>query len=509
MRTLLVGLALLLPVGATAQSTIVLDGTVPTDAATHFFVPFEVSAGIVEVEVAHDDLSAANILDFGLEDPNGFRGWGGGNTEPAVVGLTAASRSYVPGPIPAGTWRVVVGKAKLTELPASYHIVVTLRTVGTLAAQPERMPYVDPGALATGRRFYAGDFHVHSRESGDAAPTLDEIATLARAQGLDFVTISDHNTHTALDFFVSAQSRSSDVLFVPGVEFTTYAGHANGIGARTWVNHRIGVEGVTIEDAVAAYHAQGALFALNHPSLDIGDQCIGCAWEHALPASSIDAIEIATTSSLVTRLGFVEASIARWDALCDEGRHVVPIGGSDDHRAGEGSGALDSPVGAPTTMVEADELSVSGILEGLRRGRTVVRITGPEAPMILLDTHAPLDGDTVHARRTTLDVAVTGGVGHALLLFRDGALLEEVQITEDSFHHAIRIEAPANGEARYRAQVHDRYGPVAVTSHVYITRPASGGGGCAVTAPSPVACSALLAAALALALARRSTRRVR
>lgn len=468
-----------LPFGVFAQ-TIVLDGAVPMDAATHFFVPFEVPAGTVEIEIAHDDQSASNILDWGLEDPSGFRGWGGGNTEPAIVGVDRASRSYAPGPITPGTWRVVVGKAKLVELPASYHIEITLRMVGTLAAQPERAPYVDPGVLEATARWYAGDFHVHSRESGDAHPTLDAIATVAATRGLDFVAISDHNTHTALDFFVDAQRRHPGVLFVPNVEFTTYAGHANAIGATSWVNHRIGVEGMTIEAAAAAFRAQGAVFSLNHPALDIGDMCIGCAWEHDLPADAIDAVEIMTTGTDVVRLGFLLPSIARWDALCDTGRHVVPIGGSDDHRGGEGSGAFESPIGDPTTMVEATDLSVASLLEGLRRGRTVVRVTGPSAPMVVLTTREPLDADTVVARRTRLVAEVTGGIGRLLRVKRNGAPFGSVvEIDADPFHFEADIEAPAEGEDRYRVEVSDDLGPVTITSHVWIRRP-PGGGGCVV-----------------------------
>ncbi len=33
----------------------------------------------------HNHSSTLNILDWGLDDPRGFRGWGGGNLEPAVV----------------------------------------------------------------------------------------------------------------------------------------------------------------------------------------------------------------------------------------------------------------------------------------------------------------------------------------------------------------------------------------------------------------------------------------
>src|SRR5690606_8035217 len=118
-----------------------------------------------EIEVRHDDLSEANILDWGLRDPDGFRGWGGGNTEPAIVGEQAASRSYLPGPIAAGEWAVLIGQARIAETPARYRIEIVFRTTPTLAPQPERSPYA-PVALRAGPAWFAGDFHVHSRESG-------------------------------------------------------------------------------------------------------------------------------------------------------------------------------------------------------------------------------------------------------------------------------------------------------------------------------------------------------
>src|SRR5262249_46225337 len=98
------------------ETVITMDGEVPGGEETHFFLPVDVPVGIAEIEVRHDELSETNILDWGLDDPNGFRGWGGGNVEPAIVGIDGASRSYVPGPIPPGQWEVVVGKAKVREL---------------------------------------------------------------------------------------------------------------------------------------------------------------------------------------------------------------------------------------------------------------------------------------------------------------------------------------------------------------------------------------------------------
>lgn len=46
--------------------------------------------------------------------PDGFRGWGGGNTEDAVIGVDESSRSYLPGPITPGTSKVVIGKVTST-----------------------------------------------------------------------------------------------------------------------------------------------------------------------------------------------------------------------------------------------------------------------------------------------------------------------------------------------------------------------------------------------------------
>jgi hypothetical protein len=141
----------------------------------------------------------------------------------------------VAGPIPPGQWEVVVGKAKVRELPARYAVQVILRTAPTLAPQTERMPYVSPPALAPGPRWYAGDFHVHSRESGDAGPTIDEVLDFAGSRGLDFVLLSEHNTTSQLSLYGAAQAGHPNVLLLPGAEFTTYAGIVHVVTSYVWL----------------------------------------------------------------------------------------------------------------------------------------------------------------------------------------------------------------------------------------------------------------------------------
>lgn len=516
-RVLCLALFSTLPARA-AETVIDLSGEVPDDEARHFFLEFDVPEGIQEIQVQHDDLSADNILDWGLDGPNGtFRGWGGGNTEDAVVNVSAASRSYIPGPIPAGKWRVVVGKAKINVTPATFSVHVTLRDTTTLAAQPERAPYQVTPALSKEPRWYAGDFHVHSIESGDAKATFEQIVSLSQSVGLDFVMLSDHNTNAQLEFYADFHQKHPDFLLLPGVEYTTYWGHANAIGATEWVSDRTEPPDNSILQAAQKFHDQGAIFSINHPMLDIGDACIGCAWTQDLPAENIDAVEIATGFiGLVT-----DDAVTFWDQLSLEGRHTTAIGGSDDHTAGIDEGPTGKPIGTPTTMVYATELSLKGIQDGIRNGRTVVRFEGMKDPMIELVSSVAPQGDTVHAPTTTFKATVTGGIGYAFRFVKNGQSTEEpFEITEDPFVKEISVSAPASGEDFWRVEaLNSSYLPRTVTSNLWLTAeggapPASKtepeGGGCGCRAAGSTSSGALFAGVslvACLGLRRRANRR--
>jgi len=96
---------------AIVLSTMHYEGDVPPTGGDFADVELVVPAGTREIRIAHTDGSDYVILDWGVWGPDGFRGWGGGNTEDAVIGVDQSSRSYRPGPITPGTWTVVIGKA--------------------------------------------------------------------------------------------------------------------------------------------------------------------------------------------------------------------------------------------------------------------------------------------------------------------------------------------------------------------------------------------------------------
>ena len=515
-------LSLLAPVTAAAQD-IVLDEDVPADAPPYFEVTFTVPPGTMEIEVRHDDGSDANILDWGLRDPDGFRGWGGGNTEPIVVNAEAASRSYVPGAIQPGEWAVLIGQALVTE-PAHYRIEIELRTATTLAAQPERAPYVESPALRAGPAWYAGDFHVHSRESGDAGPTLDEIATFARGRDLDFVVLTEHNVVSQLDFLNDAQARHPELLLIPGSEVTTYWGHANAIGVTERVDFRVMSGGAASLDTILdAVEAQGAIFSINHPVLELGDQCLGCAWGLEAPADRVQAVEVQNLAYSVTGTLFYRRAVAFWDDLLDRGGRAAAIGGSDDHRAGAGTGTLTSPIGGPTTMVYADALSASAVVQAVREGRTVVKLEGPGDPMVELLAGELRIGDTITARTAELRAIVTGGQGGRLRLLRNGQRHgDAIVVDADPFETTLAIRAPdGDQDDRWRAQLDVDGAPRVVTSHLWIEAtgepiqpdagappdagPAATSGGCgcrAAQATSPAPMLLALVALIALIIQR-------
>jgi len=289
--------------------------------------------------------------------------------------------------------------------------------------------------------------------------------------------ISDHNTVSQLELYADVQARHPDLLFVPGIEFTTYQGHAMSMGGTEWIDHRLGFQGRTVEMAASEVHAQGALFSVNHPALSLGDRCIGCGWMTGLDAASIDAMEVQTGAYSVTGTLFYRSATTMWEDMLLAGHHVVAVGGSDDHSAGTGTGAFDSPIGAPTTMVWATELSAAAILEGVRRGRTVVRLEGPGDPMVELSSPDldPAVTDTIVADVTTLHVRVSGApVGSSIRFVHDGEDGPPIDVMGADWEHDERVIAGPSDEI-WRVELVVSGRPRVVTSHVFLRAVTPGG----------------------------------
>lgn len=330
-------------------------------ASIQHYLPVDVPADVDGLEVTLSYDRDAGVLDLGCFDPTGFRGTSGGARDRFVIGTTAATPGYLPGPLPGGTWQVMLGLHRIPAAGLPYEVTARAGAVridppAAPPPTPERPPDRDLPAPA-GMRWLAGDLHAHTLHS-DGSRTIDELACLAVAAGLDFLAVTDHNT-TSHHPHLAAVGARHGITLLPSQEVTTDTGHANVFGDVGWIDFREPAQAWV--DTAAA---RGALMSINHPLA--GD----CAWRQPLDRRPPLA-EVWHWSWLDTRWG---GPVAWWEAW---GLDVVPIGGSDFHDPAQGR----SP-GSPTTWVLCEDDGVDAVLAGLTAGRTAVA-AGREAPVLL------------------------------------------------------------------------------------------------------------------------------
>lgn len=163
-----------------------------------------------------------------------------------------------------------------------------------------------------------------------------------------------------------------------------------------------------------------------------------------------------------------------WVVLLSASSQAAPLVLEGDLPDG-GPDMFDSPIGNPTTMVFATALDAAAIVDGIRKGHTVVKLQGPGDPMVDLRVGDGMVGDTVIAQAPPLKVTVTGGVGSKLVVFKDGAEFTSAEVTTDPFELADVV----NGGGRFRAEVQLEGQPRTVTANLWVESP---------VAPPPPGC---------------------
>src|SRR5262249_44363569 len=153
---------------------------------------------------------------------------------------------------------------------------------------------------------------------------------------------------------------------------TTYNGHLNAFGEREFVDFRVAADRPlpTVLDDLAS----GAAFvSINHPALPDDETCMGCGWTSGTTPDimrRVNGIEVVNGDR-------VEGPLSGWPfwaKMLNAGYHLTAIGGSDEHTADE---TRDRSIGTPATVVYAEELSETALLDGLRKGNVYVRTRGP------------------------------------------------------------------------------------------------------------------------------------
>ena len=358
---------------------------------------------------------AGTLVDLGLRDPARVRGWSGGARDEFVVGHEQATPGYLPGALAPGEWAVLLASNRIPETGCTANVTVT--------CTPE------------GPHWLKGDLHVHSTHSdGDYA--LHEVITLATAAGLDFVALTDHNTISQN----VAMLREAPIVQIPGMELTTYRGHATLLGVVDPLeDFRVSTMD-QLRSRVSEARRRGAHMVLAHP---YESTCSSCAWQWDWDIA-YDWIEVWNGPWRPDN----QRTLDWWQAQLVSGRRLVAVAGSDTHRP--------HPYikhGWPTTWVYSRACTVAGILTAIGRGHVSMSYA-PDGPLIDVRCAEHLIGDEVPAQAPERDLrlrVIRLERGDTVRIISERGT--EQELTIDAEQQTLEHAWPAGDRRFYRIEV--------------------------------------------------------
>lgn len=323
-------------------------------------------------ELVRQAVPLKNLLNLSLYDPHGnFRGrWDrryfGGR---ARISSVAAAGGFYTGPIIAGEWTVVIDAHLVVTRRCAYRLEIEIETKTSASAAGKATEKTTGAGKETGKIWYKGELHLHTNHSDGVAP-LSELISEAERAGLDFIALTDHNTtssHAEISRGGWGLNNGDGVLVIPGMEFTTFFGHAVALGITDYIDWRMeSPEG--FNEKIRAVHDQGGLFQVAHP-FSIGDPlCSGCEWMYDdVDYHQVDLLEVWSGSwsgnHWPNRL-----ALRLWERLLNKGMRVTAVAARDVHKPED----LHHPADCANTYIQASSRSVGEILEGLRQGRVYI-----------------------------------------------------------------------------------------------------------------------------------------
>ncbi|WP_266170846.1 CehA/McbA family metallohydrolase [Dyella subtropica] len=494
----LAGLVLLLGALASARAAetspdLTLHGELSgKDNQTYRSLPFDVPAGVNRITVQFDysGREEHTTIDLGLLGPDGFRGqdgfrgWSGGSKKLFTIAATDATPSYLPGPIRAGRWQLLLG---IPNIRKDSHASYTANIWFGHPGDPAWEPAVLNPPLRREAGWYRGDLHMHTAhsdgscksQSGQRVPCPLFFTVQGAAQrGLDFIAITDHNTVSHADAMRELQPYFDRLLLIPGREVTTFSGHANLFGTTAPVDFRVGSKDVpdwnALLHAIAPLHG---VISINHAVRPSGEACMGCGWAAQPPADMalVQAIEVVNGSDAGTPF----SGVSFWEQQLAKGYHLTGIGGSDNHEAFQNEPRIGSnPTGVPTTVVHAEELSMPAILEGIRAGHVFIDTEGSRDRLLELSAHAGsrrvMMGDALRAgtgETVSFELHAAHVAGSSLVVLLDGQPFSTaIEAHVDSDDVSRHFDWNSDGKAHWlRAEVRDASGkPLLIGNPIYV-----------------------------------------
>lgn len=189
------------------------------------------------------------------------------------------------------------------------------------------------------------DLHVHTVYSGDSYLTLKDIVKEAKSVGLDGVAITDHDTVDAQRKFAEVDS----LLMIPAVEVSSLSGHILAYG----VSENI-APSRSAEETIDVIRSIGGV-AIGAHIMRKSSTTLPTRNIRSLRLDGLETVNASTLSPFAKNKAQVFAS----------NLGALQTGGSDAHVRGL--------VGRAFTAVEAEEKTIDGVLNALKRGSVTPR----------------------------------------------------------------------------------------------------------------------------------------
>lgn len=482
------------PALAQDNNDIIINGSFTGhDNKTYRKLDFIVPEGTkrITVDFSYDGREQKSTIDLGIIDPNGFRGWSGGNKSHFTISENDATPSYSAGAIIPGKWQLLLGVPNMrSEAVANYVAKIHFYK----SDDAGRIPFSEK-PLKNEAGWYRGDFHMHTAHSDASCDSLGGkrvpcpvFVTVQAAvnSGLDFISITDHNAISQFNSMREIQPYFDNLLLIPGREITSFYGHANVFGTISFVPFQIGSDEVLLANNVAdVVHSLGALISINHPTAPSSEICLGCGWTASqTDYNKFDAIEIANGGSIEAQ-GATEGlfdDIGFWQDKLNQGYKITAIAGSDNHDAkrkvAKNPNVLFG-VGYPATVIYAKELSQAEILAGIKSGRVFVDFMAKSDKPHLLDISAIAQKNSAQMGQTlninsktnvTLKIDYSGCEHCVPEIIENGKIITSYSSNQNQFQIG-KIKFLPNNKAWIRVNMRDKAGKLMMASNpIYFTK---------------------------------------
>ena len=283
--------------------------------------------------------------------------------------------------------------------------------------------------FADNQPIYRANFHCHTTES-DGKLTPEECVRFYADAGYDILAITDHRKVT--------ETAGGRLLLLPGIEIDYILPgqwvHILGLGMDKAITEKWDGEG-TPQEGIDLIRALGGIAVLAHP-----------AWSLNTPAfmrslKGLSGVEIWNSVSTLPLNGERAESSSLLDVTWASGGELLPVYANDD------SHPYQDEAGVASTMVQAEELTASTVMDALRAGRFYAT-TGPEIRQIENRDNREIIVQCSPAENVVFYSDCPWANGRAVI--RHGIM--ECSYTVQPYDHFVRVEVKdADGRKAWSA----------------------------------------------------------